>query len=243
MCAGRDHESAVCPDRWGGGGSTTASTAALGKEIMHISRTRGLALALAALGLTMAGTQVATAGGAIHQETPVFQFDDGSTVGDATPTRNGHGVTMNISTTVGGELDDFGTLLGVDWTIGDATTVWFVVFNDPEGCIEGCGEDDVLDAIFGDNRADVGVHRAAGHVAGESDFDAGGRLKEGNVDELVVGEPLMDAMTAEIHLVVRSHGSGLTGSELASALHSLNGGCITNTCGDAQAAVFTPPGG
>lgn len=210
---------------------------------MHISRTRGLALVIAAVGLTMAGAQVAGAGGAIHQDTTVFQFDDGSTVGEASLARNAHGVTMNISTAVSGELDDFGIPLGVDWEVGDATTVWFVVFNDPDGCIDGCGEDDVLDVFFGDNRAAVGLHRAAGHVADDSTFDAGGRLAEDNLDEVVFGLPLMDATTAEIHLVVRSHGSGLTGTELVSALHSVDGGCATNICGDSQAAVFLPPSG
>lgn len=212
---------------------------------MNISRSRSIGLALAIFGMTMAGSQIADAGGALRQASAVYNFVGGEEMGNATLHRNAHGVTTNIATTVGGQLDEFGTHLDAYWRVGDATTVWFVVFSDPAGCIDGCGEDDVLDAIFGDNRADVGVFRAAGKIAGSSTFRASGRLNEGDTDELLLGVPMMDAMTAEVHLVVHPHGpaANLSGQELAAALHSVDGGCETNTCGDAQFAVFAPPAG
>ncbi len=60
---------------------------------------------------------------------------------------------------------------------------------------------------------------------------------------VLFGYGLMDSMAAEIHLVVRSHGpaANLSGQELSEALHSVDGGCTTNTCGDAQFAVFLAP--
>ncbi len=211
---------------------------------MSYSRARGAAIALGTIGLALVGAQAVDASGAQHQGSAVYRFDDGSQVGAANLIRNQHGATMNISTSVEGELEDFGSALGVDWTVGDATTVWFIVFNSPGGCIDGCGEDDVLDLFLGDDRAEVGIVRAAGHVAGGTVFNAAGRLNEGAAKELLAGTPLQDAMTAEIHLVVRSHGAAanLSGTDLADALHSVDGGCATNTCGDSQFAVFLPPG-
>lgn len=212
---------------------------------MRTSRGHGLGVALGVVAMALAGSHAAEAGGAVHQDSGVYQFDDGSHAGHAALHRNGNGVTMNLWTTIGGELDDFGVLQGVDWESGDATTVWFIVFNDPDGCIDGCGEDDVIDFFEGEDRAEVGALRAAGHVAGGSDFNASGRLNEGDATELLFGTPLIDAMTAEIHLVVRSHGpaSNLHGAVLAAALHSVDGGCGINTCGDSQFAVFPPPAG
>lgn len=211
---------------------------------MSNSRVRGIAISLGAIGLALAGSHAAEAGGAQHQDSAVYRFDNSAEVGAAHLTRNKNGVTMNLWTSIEGALEDFGVLVGEDWTSGDATTVWFVVFNDPGGCIDGCGEDDVLDLFLGADRAEVGILRAAGHVAGGAGFNASARLNEGDGDELFAGTPLQDAMGAEIHLVVRSHGPAatLSGPELAAALHSIDGGCGTNTCGDSQFAVFLPPG-
>lgn len=203
-------------------------------------RRRHLFAVAAAAGLTMVGTHGVEAA-ATQQTSAVYKFDDMSEVGKASLKRNASGVTMNIKTAIGGELDELGVPQGVDWESGDATTVWFVVFNDPSGCDGGCGADDV-DAIFGDNPADAGVHFAAGHVANGSKFTTAGHLNEGDESGLLFGSALEDATAAEIHLVVRSHGpaSTLTGQELAEALHSVDGGCGANTCGDAQFAVFLP---
>lgn len=207
-------------------------------------RWRNLFGVAAAAALTLVGTHGVEAAPATQQSSAVYRFDDMSEAGKASLKRNGSGVTMNIKTAIGGELDDFGTPLGVDWESGDATTVWFVVFNDPSQCIQAsCGEVDVVDAFLGgDNLAKVGVHFGAGHVANGSKFNAAARLNVGDMSGVLFGVGLMDARAAEIHLVVRSHGpaSTLTGQELAEALHSVDGGCDTNTCGDAQFAVFTP---
>lgn len=205
-------------------------------------RTRWIA-ATAAVAVASIGSHVAQAAPAVHQESDVYEFEDMDDVGDATLKRNNSGVTMNIKTAVSGELFDFATPLEVDWQRGDATTVWFVVFNEPWNCSDDeCGEDDVM-AAFNGNPAKVGVHFGTGHVAGGADFNAAASLKEGDMSGVLFGYGLMDSMAAEIHLVVRSHGpaANLTGPELADALHSVDGGCDTNTCGDPQFAVFLAP--
>lgn len=201
----------------------------------------------AALALGSAGSYVADASRAVHQDAPMQEFVGGAEAGTANLTRTQSGVTLRVATSVSGELEAFGTPLGVDWMSGDATTVWIVVFNDPGNCVGGCGEDDVIDAIFGDNRAGVGVHYGAGHVAGGATFQSAAHLSEGDDGGALFGLALEDAMTAEIHTVVRSHGpaTSLTGAELAAALHTVDGGCAPdfgpNTCGDSQFAVFLSP--
>lgn len=204
---------------------------------------------VAAIGLGSAGAHVAEAAPAAHQTSEVYEFVGMADAGSASLNRTPNGVKMKIRTTVGGELENFGDPLGVDWERGDATTVWFVVFNDPDGCVDGCGGDDVED-FFGENpsdRAKVGIHFGTGHVAGARTFNASAHLSEGDTSGMLFGSPLMDSQTAEIHLVVRSHGpaAALTGQQLSAALHSVDGGCAPfngpNTCGDSQFAVFPAP--
>ena len=47
------------------------------------------------------------------------------------------------------EFPDFENELGPTFSPGDATTNWFVVFNDPDKCTDLCGEDDILNSLFG----------------------------------------------------------------------------------------------
>lgn len=189
----------------------------------------------------------ASADPAIHQTVDVNEFSGALVTADgASLIRTSSGVSMRVSTTVGGQLFDlFAGPLGVDWEVGDATTNWFVVFNNPDECTGGvCGEDDVqAAALGGDNLPEVGVHFATGHVAGSSLWRSAASLREGDVSGLVFGFPLVDALTAEIHIVIRSHGlaANLVPGDLAAAIGSIGGGCDINTCGDAQAAEFKPP--
>ncbi len=196
--------------------------------------------------LSMALMAPVSADRAIRQTEAVFDFVGLNTEGSATLTRTNSGVSMRVSTSVGGQLIALGVEepLDAEWEVGDAVTNWFVVFNNPEACIDGCGEDDVLGSLFGpSNFAGVGVHFATGHVAGSSNWRSAASLREGDVSGLFAGEALADAMKAEIHIVIRTHGpaSNLTPGSLAAAIGSIDGGCVINTCGDAQAAVFNPP--
>lgn len=81
-------------------------------------------------------------------------------------------------------------------------------------------------------------------MAGASSWKAAGTLREGDDSGMLFGVPLQDAMTAEIHVIARSHGpmASIPPKERGYALNSVDGGCGANTCGDAQAAIFAPPG-
>jgi hypothetical protein len=205
----------------------------------------------AAVTAIIATSVTAFAMGAVHQTSDVYRFDNMADVGDATLVRNASGVSMTIRSSVEGELTEFGALLGEDFTPGDATTNWWVVFNHPGNCSDGvCGEDDVLDALLGGdpNNVLVDILFATGHIA-NSQWQAGASLREGDTGgSLRPGfglEPigLIDSMAAEIHIVVRSHGpaSDLAAGEIAGAISSVDGGCLINTCGDPQFAVFLAP--
>jgi hypothetical protein len=209
-------------------------------------------LAIVASVSVMLATMASVSGAApaVRQTVDVVRVDGASNDGSATLTRTNSGVSMTMSTTVGGVKYDLPFSpppdpgLGESWEVGDATTNWFVIFNDPDGCTDPCGEDDVIAGIPDGGPAGVGIHYAAGHVAGSSSWHSAGSLREGDTSGMLFGLPLIDATAAEVHIVARSHGPMATippGSERGLALNSLDGGCPPNTCGDAQAAIFAPP--
>lgn len=149
----------------------------------------------------------------------VFNAVTGHVIGESTLNRNGNGVTINFKTS--------------GLTPGYAYTLWWVIWNKPENCIEpgACTETDFANAL----NVEVQLLYASGHVAGNNgkgNFSA--HLKEnddsGSVHELF-GLPnfggLQDAKTAEIHAVIRSHGPkipGLTNEQI----NSYEGGCSVN---------------
>ena len=110
---------------------------------------------------------------------------------------------------------------------GEATTLWAVVFNNPDACVGECDDPDLFENP--DTQADLMY--VAGSVAnarGEIQFASG--IAEGDTSESIMhlfglpGWGIIDARTAEIHLVVRSHGQAI--AELRHAqTSSFNGGC------------------
>lgn len=205
----------------------------------------GLAV-VASTSLVLAMASVSGAAPAVRQTVDVVRIDTMPNEGSATLTRTNSGVSMRMSTTVGGQLFELPAgvpIVDTFWEVGDATTNWFVVFNNPDGCTDPCGEDDVEAGIPDGGPAKVSIHFAAGHVAGSSSWHSAGSLREGDTSGMLFGVPLVDAMTAEVHVIARSHGQMTTilPGERGYALNSVDGGCGTNTCGDAQAAIFAPP--
>ncbi len=90
----------------------------------------------------------------------------------------------------------------------------------------------------------MGVLPATGSVATSGRWSASATLAEDEIPlYAVVPVALKDAATAEVHLVVRSHGpaSNFTADQLVEALTTIGGGCEINTCGDAQDSIFLPP--
>ena len=129
--------------------------------------------------------------------------------------------------------------------------MWMVVFNHPEHCIDGCDEPDLFVAdVEGD------VLYTAGHVIGGSGHATfAGHRSVGDANGslfALFGLPspgLIDASTAEIHFVMRTHGLAIP-ALLPDMIHTFNGGCGgldasfgapgPNTCTDIQFAVHQP---
>ena len=166
----------------------------------------------------------------------VYSFADFSEIPDtySTLTRSDNGVAMELRT------------IGLD---SDAVyTVWWVVFNTPQGCSEACNEDDIFDVdgnVSPNLDANISILWATGGLAssnGEGTFSA--YLPEGRpLGEVVFGPGLQDTQGAEIHLVLRTHGEVDT-SRLYTQLNSfeappaLGGTC--EACQDHQFAVHQP---
>lgn len=138
---------------------------------------------------------------------------------------------------------------------GDAHTLWFVVFNEPEDCSDGvCGEDDIFLPDGNLNEAgivaaQIAIGNATGNVAkpnGSAEF--GGILRQGVLDDHQVlfpagfdGASLLtaDPDDAEVHLVVQTHGRVRGGPQLATQLTYFEAAC-TPLCGDIQFSVHAP---
>ncbi len=176
---------------------------------------------------------VTLASGAARETRPVQMFVDGSTVAGAWSTldRNASGISMTLHTS--------------GLPAGDAATVWWVVFNEPQNCTHGgaglrCGPGD-LPPFGGDGSAETSVLYAAGHViGGNGTANYGGHLAIGDTSGAAFGNGLTNPLGADVHLVVRDHGPVIR--NLASEMiHTFGGGCSNmppftgpNVCDDVQ---------
>jgi hypothetical protein len=111
-----------------------------------------------------------------------------------------------------------------------AYSLWWVVFNYPEYCVGGCGDDDLpvgaTPTSNGDPRIRVSLLWGGGFVS-----DAGGagdvraHLDRAHAPgEVRFGPGLRRPRHAEIHVVVRTHGPAEAG-EVAAQIGSFDGGC------------------
>jgi hypothetical protein len=145
--------------------------------------------------------------------------------GAATLYRSSQGLEMRIATS--------------GLVVNSSYTVWWVVFNNPSACVGGCGEDDL-----GRPEVRASVLYAAGFVTGLSDTgNVTAHLEAGNLPsgiDVELGDGLEpgNGFRAEVHLVVRSHGTTLPGI-VDQQIGSFNGGCNV-TCANVQAARFPP---
>lgn len=144
---------------------------------------------------------------------------------------------------------------------GDAVTIWWVIFNKPENCSEGdCGVDDVVlvdetgtilkndegapqPNVAGRTAAGVAQLTATGTVVdedGSAKFLA--RLPVGDTNDAQFGPGLLNPMTADVHLVARTHGPASPGV-LHEQLTTPWGGCPDGwpkaPCGNVQVAVHS----
>jgi hypothetical protein len=153
---------------------------------------------------------------------------------------------MNPANQLGGAATLFRYKQGVEMRIATsglnpnaAYTVWWVVFNNPAACVGGCGLDDLSNPA-----ARAAVFYAAGFVTGADGtgnvaaYLGTGALPEGI--DVVMGSGLEpgNGYTAEIHVVVRTHGA-INPGHVAEQIGSFNGAC-NPSCGNQQAAMFLP---
>ena len=213
-----------------------------------------LSTVLLLLGM-LAGSAMAQGSGggpADRQSADVVSAEDpDDVVGDARLVRTDAGVSYNLRTT--------------GLTHGDATSIWWVIFNNPDACgTSPCGMLDLFNPAVA-----VSVQSGGGNMVGASGNSAyAGHLSVGETTnphpfvhtdyetrpegpDPVANPGLLDPRGAEIHLVVRTHGPAIPGMNHA-MFNSYEVGCSPatsffagdgeNECADLQAAVFLPPG-
>lgn len=223
---------------------------------MNRNRTRWATPTLAlVVVLSMTTPAVVTAsakGQAQRSHAPVFAFTDPETrIGDSTLQRGADDIKMKLQTD--------------HVTAGDALTVWWMVFNQPDACTPpACGEDDIF--VDGDPRnplneaqieaADIVAAFATGKVAsskGHARFSAKlAAFEPDGTREIIfgTGPALKDAAGAEVHLIVRSHGpavpellDGQLSSYVGGSDHFLTPPSVPTSvgeCAEIQFAVHTP---
>lgn len=135
------------------------------------------------------------------------------------------------------ERNDDGVELNI-WTThlpAGAYTVWWVVFNNPDACVDGCDGADL-----GNPAVEGSVLYATGGVVGASGFGYfRADLEVGETEgEVLFGPGLLDAGT-EIHFVIRNHGPASSDpDELEAQTTTFEGGCDVFDCYDPQAGIF-----
>ncbi|MDG2333826.1 MAG: hypothetical protein P8Q97_06320 [Myxococcota bacterium] len=117
-----------------------------------------------------------------------------------------------------------------------AYTVWALVFNDPSACVDECDLSDMGAEGFSALWSGVGF---VANEEGEAEFESI-MFKNEPAGEVLMGEGLMNARRAEIHLIIRSHGPAAFGDSelLDSQLTTFAGGCDIYTCVDVQYATL-----
>ena len=189
-------------------------------------KVKNTSVSLATVVLVLAsGLPLAANAGHSYQTANVVDFNTGVPVaGAGTLTRTMESATARIYTT------------GLRKKA--AYTIWWVIWNDPAECAGACGEDDLGiagNSVFyaggfvtgTDGTVNVSVHVDAGDLADGIDVLIPGGLEVGH------------GLLAEIHLVIRSHGSIIEGMADVQ-VGSFFGACDINNCTDDQAVAFVP---
>ena len=177
-----------------------------------------LALGAAALLSLTLGMGAALATPAGHSTQPVvWTWDPTTSVGTSTLVRTDAGISATFHSS--------------GLPAGQVVTMWFVIFNEPGACSSTpCGLADLLfnedakgdflvgagSVIGGSGSGNFGAHLQVGDVGGSA-------FPEIGMPERVIG--LTDPRTAQVGLLLHSHGPKASGQVLASQLSSFTGGC------------------
>lgn len=172
---------------------------------------------------------------------PVLTFADGAEVGSSHLVRTDGGVTVELNTT--------------ELAPGAAVTLWIVIFNNPSACATNpCTATDLFvsaveaDALYAAG-AVVGAAGRATFAGRRNVGDTSGSLLAILTGAATPG--LLDARTAEIHFVVRSHGPVIP-ELMPEMIQTFGAGCLgvpesgvlgtpgPNECADVQFAIHQP---
>ena len=165
-----------------------------------------------------------------------FMLPDGTistpeVVGSGELNRSAAGLTLSIST---GSLD-----------ANTAYSIWWVIFNNPSACVDGCGEDD-----FAIAEAQASLMNASGRFVGDTNSSTFAAFlpvgfvhtnpSSGNGRQ-IVGTGLQNISGAEILVAIRNHGPSTGNIEQIS---TFNGDCMNTEspmgCFDQQLLIFPP---
>jgi hypothetical protein len=111
-------------------------------------------------------------------------------------------------------------------TPGHRYTLWWVIYNNPGACTDGCGPDDLAAVLStGTNPVDIGVHFAGTYaVSATGKLDISARILENAVSSCQtvppyasVCEPLVDAAVAQATILVNDNGPATSDSPFVAA--------------------------
>ena len=174
------------------------------------------------------------------QHAEMFSFAGEPARGGGTLTRKKIGVWARLS--------------AADLDPNAAYTVWWVIFNRPMNCIDGCGDDDIFnpDGTLNEKqirRADISIIYADGFVTGSDGVaNITAHLRSGTLPkgwEALFGSGLRwgRGEMAEFHVVWRSHGesvAGVTGLQTSTFFGYCNEDAGENACEDQFFLIFLP---
>jgi len=224
------------------------------KLTLTLKRTFGISLIIALISLL--STPVVLANTSVSKS-PVAAFQAAGDYGGGVlasgtvfpPTTHGHGTLKRGQDWVQVQINTSGLPAG-------AYTVWWVIFNNPTGCVDGCDDSDLLNPA-----AEVSVFWADGKVVQQNGignfadrYTLGDDLGEPGRQH-ILGDGALDTTQAEIHNIIKYHGPASADSTvLYEQLHTLLGSCEEGAnaydlgspfgvqCFDPQAVVHLPPG-
>lgn len=194
--------------------------------MVHASHLRTLAACGVLLTLLLPGTRIARAEDGRVSFSPVYPFGSftGAT-GWSQVVRQDKGISMVLHTS--------------KLPANTADTVWWVIFNHPENCHGTPGVPlRCTDMDFGRPAVAASILYATGALVGAdgmANFQA--HLDAGTTTGALFGPGLLEDSinTADIHLVVRTHGAPIPG-RIQEQTGTFNGGCPPNMCYNVQAS-------
>jgi hypothetical protein len=122
---------------------------------------------------------------------------------------------------------------------GNAVSMWWVVFNYPENCIDGCNIDDFENHAEATGASMIGSLGVV--VANSDEIKFFSHIEAGDSSIADMGPGLLNPRTAEIHMVLRDHGPAIPAIVLEQ-VSTFMGGCDPEPpnapCVNAQFAIF-----